>query len=698
MRTRVEIECGRGVAWYRAGICRSDRNGWSRTLLLVSLLVALPGTAFGQASNQITLVNPDSAPQGTTGLLVTFTLDTDVPPAPPAGTLILSKAGVFTVTAVGNQPPGITQHPQSQTVPPGGSATFSVSASGTAPLHYQWQKADSDISGATANSYTVSPAAESDAGSYRCVVTNDYGTATSNEAVLTVAELPTDGYPIIDTGQIKCYSDATEVTCPQAGQAYYGQDSQCQGHQPSFSLSGDGLTVQDAVTGLTWQRSPDTNGDGTITSTDKLTWIQAQARPAILNAANYAGYGDWRLPTIKELYSLIDFRGTDPSGLSGDDTSGLTPFIDTNYFGFAYGQTSAGERIIDSQYASSNLYLGPNWGGEGGKLFGVNFADGRIKGYGLTLAGSEKTFFVQCVRGNTSYGINNLADNGDGTITDRASGLMWPKTDNGSALTWPEALASVQAQNAAGYLGHDDWRLPNAKELQSIVDYTRAPDAVDPSHQGPAMDPVFTCTQITNEACAANYPWYWAGTTHGNYSGTGTGGIYVCFGRSMGYMGGWTDVHGAGAQRSDPKSGSLSNYTHADCGYYHSIAPQGDAIRIHNYIRLVRDAEPSTDVGEDGRDSIRPGNGLTLRALPNPAVGSVQIGFVLPIAGTARVGIHDATGRIVNLLDAGAVQAGAHQLPWAGSDGSGHQVPAGAYYVRLESTVGIRSQKITLVR
>jgi hypothetical protein len=206
-------------------------------------------------------------------------------------------------------------------------------------------------------------------------------------------------------------------------------------------------------------------------------------------------------------------------------------------------------------------------------------------------------------------------------------------------------LASVQAQNAAGYLGHDDWRLPNAKELQSIVDYTRAPDAVDPSHQGPAMDPVFTCTQITNEACAANYPWYWAGTTHGNYSGTGTGGIYVCFGRSMGYMGGWTDVHGAGAQRSDPKSGSLSNYTHADCGYYHSIAPQGDAIRIHNYIRLVRDAEPSTDVGEDGRDSIRPGNGLTLRALPNPAVGSVQIGFVLPIAGTARVGIHDATGR-----------------------------------------------------
>ena len=64
--------------------------------------------------------------------------------------------------------------------------------------------------------------------------------------------------------------------------------------------------------------------------------------------------------------------------------------------------------MIDSQYASSTLYVGNT-----GKLFGVNFADGRIKGYGLTLNGAAKTFFVLCVRGNTSYGINRLVDNGD---------------------------------------------------------------------------------------------------------------------------------------------------------------------------------------------------------------------------------------------------------------------------------------------
>ena len=144
-------------------------------------------------------------------------------------------------------------------------------------------------------------------------------------------------YPIVDTGQSNCYNNSAKVTCPQAGQAFFGQDSQFTGNMPSYALSADGLIVLDNITGLTWQHSPDTNGDGILNKSDKLTLSQAQALPAKLNAALFGGYDDWRLPSIKELYSLIDFRGTDPSGANGMVT--LTPFIDTAYFQFAYGDS-----------------------------------------------------------------------------------------------------------------------------------------------------------------------------------------------------------------------------------------------------------------------------------------------------------------------------------------------------------------------
>jgi hypothetical protein len=111
-------------------------------------------------------------------------------------------------------------------------------------------------------------------------------------------------------------------------------------------------------------------------------------------------------------------------------------------------------------------------------LFGVNFADGRIKGYGYSHPGRgrpEKKFYARYVRNTTdqAYGENDFADNGDGTVTDRVTGMMWMKADSGQAMTWEEALA--WAENLE-YGGYDDWRLPNAKELQYIVDYSRSPD------------------------------------------------------------------------------------------------------------------------------------------------------------------------------------------------------------------------------
>jgi hypothetical protein len=428
--------------------------------------------------------------------------------------------------------------------------------------------------------------------------------ATSNLMSKTAGDSKSGlAYPIVDTGQVKCYDNFKEISCQAPGSPFYGQDSQFNGNQPSYNLSADGLTVYDNVTRLTWQRSPDINGDAVLDITDKLTWQQAQTRPTALNSSKFGGFNDWRLPTIKELYSLIQFTGTDPN-LNNSSSSGLIPFIDTNYFKFAYGQESAGERIIDSQYASCTLDVSKGWNGD--KLFGVNFADGRIKGYGLTMPGpnqgrpvpqgvrpggqsaaggitpnGEKTFFVICVRGNTGYGKNDFIDNGNGTITDRATGLMWSQSDSGSGMNWQDALAWVQKKNSEKYLGYSDWRLPNAKELESIVDYTRSPDTTGSA----AIDPLFKSTGITNEAGKADYPFYWTGTTHVSSGGIGSAGVYVSFGRAMGNMNNqWQDVHGAGAQRSDPKNGNPANFASGR-------GPQGDAVRINNYVRCVRDAK-----------------------------------------------------------------------------------------------------------
>lgn len=278
----------------------------------------------------------------------------------------------------------------------------------------------------------------------------------------------------------------------------------------------------------------------------------------------------------------MDFRGVDPSGYEGTDTSGMIPFIDRSYFDFAYGDTEAGERIIDSQMVSSTLYVGEAPERDGGYLFGVNFADGRIKGYGLKLRGRDKTFFVMYVRGAKGYGVNDHIDNGDGTVTDAATGLMWAQADSGEAMDWPTAHSWTQTRNAERYLGHDDWRMPNVKELQGLVDYSRSPDTT----KSPAIDPVFNSTEITNEAGEPDFPAYWSSTTHMNWTDApAVFGAYVCFGQAMGFMRGtWIDVHGAGAQRSDPKTGDPSAFPQGN-------GPQGDAIRILNHVRLVRDTE-----------------------------------------------------------------------------------------------------------
>jgi len=69
-----------------------------------------------------------------------------------------------------------------------------------------------------------------------------------------------------------------------------------------------------------------------------------------------------------------------------------------------------------------------------------------------------------------------FTDNGDGTVTDNTTGLMWQKQDDGEQRTWKEAMAYAKALALAG---HTDWRLPTVAELVGIVDYRRHSPAID---------------------------------------------------------------------------------------------------------------------------------------------------------------------------------------------------------------------------
>jgi len=377
-----------------------------------------------------------------------------------------------------------------------------------------------------------------------------------------------NSYKIVDTGQSKCFGNKSEISAPRKGRPFYGQDAQHKGTQPSYTNNGDG-TVVDNATGLMWQRA--------------FKILSYQEAMMSVKSFKLGGYTDWRVPNIKEAYSLILFSGKDVS--SKDMTSkpkGGRPFIDVQHFDFEYG--SNGSRVIDTQILSSTIYKGQTMGGMD-TVFGVNVADGRIKGYPIQeMRGGNKKYTVRFVRGNQDYGKNNYVDNNDGTISDLATNLMWTKADSKNGMNWEKALAWVAQKNRENHLGHNDWRLPNAKELQSIVDYSRSPQQTN----SPAINRIFMVTTIKDEGDNSNYPFYWSSTTHENLRG-GKSAAYVSFGEALGFFGRprsssktLIDVHGAGAQRSDPKTGNPNSYPQGH-------GPQGDVIRINNFIRMVRD-------------------------------------------------------------------------------------------------------------
>jgi hypothetical protein len=246
----------------------------------------------------------------------------------------------------------------------------------------------------------------------------DSSTDSGTDSGTDVATASSLSYAIVDTNQTLCYDTSTGDTVTCSGT---GQDADYAGYQPDYTVSEDGTTVTDNVTGLVWQQSSDhvdssddtAGSDGVLNYDDKM--FQADAI-TYCDELVLGGREDWRLPSIKETYSLILFSGKDASNYSGTNTSTLTPFL-AEEFDWAFGDLDTDEnedRIIDGQYASTDVVVSHLMGNQNDSVFGVNFVDGRIKGYPL----NNKEYYVRCVAGNTEYGINEFVANGDTTVTD----------------------------------------------------------------------------------------------------------------------------------------------------------------------------------------------------------------------------------------------------------------------------------------
>lgn len=384
----------------------------------------------------------------------------------------------------------------------------------------------------------------------------------------TLATREGDGwYPVVGTGADACYS-ATGRRVDCASPDGVGQDAALRGHAPAYTDNGDG-TVSDEVTGLTWAKSPSA----------PMTFAETEV---FAKESRLGGHSDWRVPTIRELYSLIDYRG----GYTGDPATSR-PYIDTAVFGFSYaggrglGDAARGRRPIDVQEWSATRYVSLTMGRDA-TVFGVNFADGRIKGYPVMDPANHmqtpNRLAVRLVRG-PAYGVNDFVSGAE-TVTDHATGLMWQRRDDGRARTWIEALVSC---NTLILQEASDWRLPNAKELHSIVDYTR----------NPAIDPRFALSNTT--------AYLWSSTTHLEappgpetidrpFTHTGELAVYAAIGPALGYMElppgsgqrRWVDAHGAGAMRSDPKDIGAATYPFG-------FGPQHDDVRGRNLSLCVRD-------------------------------------------------------------------------------------------------------------
>ncbi len=221
-----------------------------------------------------------------------------------------------------------------------------------------------------------------------------------------------------DTGETTSYTST------------FGEDNDFTIYAPFFIINGNG-TVTDTITGLMWQQ---TDG-GEMTIENATTYC---------STLTLASFSDWRLPSAHEAFSILNHQNTNPA-------------LNTSIF----SPTTAAEYYWTSDKQANDLT----------KIWATN-AGGGIGNHPKSetiSAGGIKRFHARAVRNINSPSVisNHFTDNGNGTISDNLTNLIWQKIAYSDSLTWEKSLTYADTLSLNGFT---DWRLPNIKELQSIND------------------------------------------------------------------------------------------------------------------------------------------------------------------------------------------------------------------------------------
>jgi hypothetical protein len=223
---------------------------------------------------------------------------------------------------------------------------------------------------------------------------------------------------------------------------------------PRFVDNGDG-TITDRMTGLIWLKF---SGIGGQNWSDAITYCENLT----------TGANDWRMPNIRELMSLMNYSRDLGGWLQSQGFTGLM----RSYFTSTTPADSAG-CSLDSENGNKTSTIPPLGNTEFLVCLAVRLSSDRLPVTGQSTvhtAGDDGTY-----QKGVAFPLIRFRDNGDGTMTDNMTGLVWLKNVGSATYTWTQALDYVDTLNSAvsGNGGYHDWRLPTSNEFDGLNDYSQ---------------------------------------------------------------------------------------------------------------------------------------------------------------------------------------------------------------------------------